>query len=277
VSSFATTLPSVSRYSPESTSLQTNATSAKRSSDHFHIDSALLEIYWYLQTKSEGEAQEFLKYIRSNGPLSLMSTHKWLQDRQTSIAHPQSTSLTVLHEPLVGKKVKLGDESPRKQWKTIVGINDQPIYESSEAERCSPLVTVATVRSAVDMFFKATGLLFYVFPKEQADSIQHDLLNEAEYPGDTPFTAILRKSNSAHKRAQLAEICGVAGVGLLYLRLLDKQQPPPLGLSDYFYSTTKQMLDSTIETNPLRAMKVCALLAMYNIVVKGSVALAYVG
>jgi hypothetical protein len=177
----------------------------------------------------------------------------------------------------VGKKVKLGNESPRKQWKTIVGINDQPIYQSSEAERCSPFVTVATVRGAVDMFFKATGLLFYVFPKEQADSIQHDLLNEAEYPGDTLFTAILRKSNSVQKRAQLAEICGAAGVGLLYLRLLDKQQPPPLGLSDYFYSTTKQMLDSAIKANPLRAMKVCALLAMYNIVVKGSVALAYVG
>lgn len=37
------------------------------------------------------------------------------------------------------------------------------------------------------------------------------------------------------------------------------------------------MLDSAIEANPLRAMKMCALLAMYNVVVKGSVALAYVG
>lgn len=261
----------------ESPPLQSTSTSAKRGSDHFQVDTALLEMFWYLQSKSGDEAQEFLRHIRSNNHLSLLSTHKWLQDRHTSIAQPGSSSFTALNRPPVNKRAKLVDENPKEQWKAIIGINDQAISSSSKAEWSNPSVTLATVKGAMDMFFKATGLLFYVFPKEQADSIQHDLFNESEYPGDTPFATILNKRKSLHERAQLAEICGMAGVGLLYLRALEKQQPPPLGLSDYFYSTTKQLLDSTIEDNPLRAMKVCALLAMYNIVVKGSVAFAYVG
>jgi hypothetical protein len=246
-------------------------------SNHFQVDSALLEMFWYLQSSKSGdEAQAFLKHIRSSGPLNLVSTRKWLQDRQASVAESSSTS-TALPNPPVVEMAKLINETPKEQSKTSVGTNDPVVYGSSEGEGRIQVVTVATVKAAVAMFFMATGLLFYVFPKEQADSIQHDLLNEAKYPGDTPFSVILSKSDSLEERARLAEICGAASVGMLYQRLFDKQQPPPLGLSDYFYSLTKQLLDNTIEANPLRAMKVCAMLAMYNIVVKGSVALAYVG
>jgi hypothetical protein len=277
VSNVETNPPNTLRFPPKIAPLPTKTKNLKRGPDHFQVDSALLEMFWYLQSNNGDEAQDLLRHIRSSGPVGLMSTYKELQDRQTSIALPESTSFTALNKTPVSKKAKLETESLKEQWKTIVDINNPAIYEFPEAKRCSPLVTVATVKAGVDMFFNATGLLFYVFPKEQADAIKHDLLNEAKYPGDTPFTVILSKSKSMQERARLAEICGAASVGMIYQRLFDKQQPPPLGLSDYLYSTTKQMLDSTIEVNPLRAMKVCAMLAMYNIVVKGSVALAYVG
>jgi hypothetical protein len=73
----------------------------------------------------------------------------------------------------------------------------------------------------------------------------------------------------------MCELCGMAAVGVLYMRIDDSSASAELASN--FYSITKHFLDNAIEADPLRATKVCALLALYNIVLHASVALAYVG
>ncbi|KAF2800112.1 hypothetical protein K505DRAFT_320727 [Melanomma pulvis-pyrius CBS 109.77] len=275
-SSAETSRPSTAIFQPESSSRQTDPVFLERGLHHFPADSSCLEVFWYLQTQSLEEAQNYLEYIRSRGPLSLTSNQKWLRDQQKSSARSNSLSDTSVDKPPSAKRAKVIDDGLKEKMRATKIATDSTIYGTSEAQRCSPYVTITTVRNAVSMFFNATGLLFHVFTKDQADYIQHELLNEFRFPSDTPFTTIIGNIISLKDKADLAELCGMAAVGLLYLRLGDKDQAPPVGLSDYFYSTARQMLDSAIEADPLRAMKMCALLAMYNIVVKGSVALAYV-
>lgn len=233
-SSAETSRPSTALFHSESSPRQTDSVSSKRGPDHFQVDSACLEMFWYLQTQSLEEAQKYLEYIRGSGPLSLTSTHKWLRDGQNSSTRSNSLSDNSVDKPPATKRPKVVDGDSKEKMRATEIATDSTIYETSEAQRCSPYVTITTVRNAVNMFFNATGLLFYVFTKDQADSIQHDLLNESKFPGGTSFTAILRNSRSLQDKAQLAELCGMAAVGLLYLRLGDKQQVPPVGLSDYW-------------------------------------------
>jgi hypothetical protein len=70
----------------------------------------------------------------------------------------------------------------------------------------------------------------------------------------------------------LCEACGIAAIGSRYSR---SQISPEHG--NYYFSTARQLLDECIERTPLRAVKVCAILAMCNIVNKATVALAYIG
>jgi hypothetical protein len=45
----------------------------------------------------------------------------------------------------------------------------------------------------------------------------------------------------------------------------------------YFYDLARHYFDAVVEYHPLRAIKVCTLLAQYNIMSKCMVSLAYVG
>lgn len=80
------------------------------------------------------------------------------------------------------------------------------------------------------------------------------------------------REDEAISLATLCEICSIAAFGSRFSRA---QIPPEHG--DYFLNITKQLLEECIADVPLRAMKVCALIAMCNIVNKATAAFAYVG
>ncbi|KAF2708779.1 hypothetical protein K504DRAFT_288900 [Pleomassaria siparia CBS 279.74] len=230
-------------------------------------DTAMFEMRWYLQTQSGEEAQNILAHIDSSGSLSLQPAQKPLQGRQKYGSRYESTldrsmNLHSLTKVPVRRDIDFQGTETNAQ---VTGTGNTERFH----------VTIGSVKGALEMFLNATGLLFHVLSKEQADTIQSDLLDESEYTDDTPFTTILNHCKNLQQKARLAELSGMAAVGLCYLGSFRKSAPPR-GLSDYFYSITKQNLDNSIEADPLRAMKVCALLAMYNIIVKGSVAIAYV-
>ena len=241
-------------------------------------DSTLFEIFWHLQREPTEKAQMFLKYVKSCEHLNASTVEDWLRDRQSqrsqSISSPMSHTRT--------SSVTSADDRSKifnsNTEATVLKRADTAFLNSSprtllEVPTHGPHVTIGVVKRAVDMFFLSTGMMFYIVPREQLDEI----LDSLPFPDIAPFTAVLKSSTTLQSRARLAELCGMAAVGLLYLRIADEGKAPPAKLGHYFYSITKQMLDSAIEANPLRAMKVCALLTLYNIYVKASVALAYVG
>lgn len=242
---------------------------------------SLLEMFWYLQTTSAKDAQDFLAFMRSGAAVGVETMQNWVQERQ-SVGNGV--------EPGSSQQQLMSDISPPTDHSADVAIldvervADDPDPEADVFALAQTLAnqfphwpqaaTVDTVRNAINMFFLCTGSLFHVFSRDEVDVILDEL---GDFQPEDAFVDVLTKDPSLQHNARIAEVCGMAAVGILYLRISDEHPVPPAELAEYFYIITRRKLDSAIRASPLRAMKVCALLAMYNIVLKGSVALAYVG
>jgi hypothetical protein len=88
---------------------------------------------------------------------------------------------------------------------------------------------------------------------------------------------IVAANKDAHTTTIAGGLAGMASIGVVHAQLADPATAPPAELADYFYAVAKLSLDVAIEHNPLHAVKICALIAMYNIIVHATVSLAYLG
>lgn len=125
----------------------------------------------------------------------------------------------------------------------------------------APLATVLqskgdVLMEAFSVFLKCTTTIFHIYTREEVDLLLTESL----------------QANSQVPLSVLCEACAIAAVGSRFSR---SKISPELG--EYFFSITKQLLDECIEKTPLQAIKVCALLAICNIVNKATAAFAYVG
>jgi hypothetical protein len=249
-------------------------------------NATMLEILWFMQNKSEEDAQDLLAYIRSqhNGDFGAMT--RWLKGKRQGITTGslEKTSPDGISDPsLTGRSANDMMDSENEEF----GTARQQNYGSSAASSSmAPRIgdpgsiwrhhaTVATVQRAVQMFFDCTGLLFHVYAEEHVKNILEQTLGSVTSPESTMFLDVLKKH--PHMKIKFAEISGMASVGILYLRATDDAESPPPGLAQHFYDITRWLLDNAIECDPFRAMKICVLLTMYNIVLKATVALVYIG
>lgn len=148
-----------------------------------------------------------------------------------------------------------------------------PRVKFSLSSSVSHLATLAAATTSMQVFFRACGVLFYVFSREQEEE-------SYSYCNKTKERAIADAVNhrpDVQDGIVLAEISGMAAVGTLYLRVSGVEDVPSSDMADYYYAIAKHLLDDAIVASPLRAMKVCVLLALYNIVLHATVALAYIG
>ncbi|KAK1835722.1 hypothetical protein QBC39DRAFT_339461 [Podospora conica] len=114
--------------------------------------------------------------------------------------------------------------------------------------------TLAAIRS----FYSSSGKLFHVFTQEQADGYYRSIFGLEGIPNTSQKVAI-------------ACICSIAAVGVQY-NALDFDKDADL----VFYDIARHFFVNTVEESPLDAVKVCAMLTMYNIMNKTTVALAFV-
>ena len=135
--------------------------------------------------------------------------------------------------------------------------------------------TVDGLHGPLEMFFNCVGALFYIMNREEVQTRIATMT--ASGNNHTPLGNFFSNGSSLQLRTYAAELAGMAAIGVVHSQLADPATAPPADLADYFYAVAKHGLDSAILYNPLRAMKVCALVGMYNIVVKATVALAYIG
>jgi len=135
--------------------------------------------------------------------------------------------------------------------------------------------SVDKINGPLDMFFGCVGALFYIMNQ---DDVQISIAAmKASGNGHIPLGDVLTNGSNIQLRTYAAELAGMAAIGVVHSQLADPETAPPPELADYFYAVAKHGLDSAISFSPLRAMKICSLLGMYNIVVKATVALAYIG
>lgn len=118
-----------------------------------------------------------------------------------------------------------------------------------------------TVKEAIEVFFSCSGRLFHVFSREQVAA---------------HYAALVEARHGLLSQARLKEVLcfvmAVAAVGALYVA--DGSRNPK---GHVFYDVARCYLDDVIERRPYDAIKVCALLAQYNVLSKATVSLSYVG
>ncbi|KAH7132555.1 hypothetical protein B0J11DRAFT_503723 [Dendryphion nanum] len=209
--------------------------------------SDFVELVWHLQTQSEAEARSTLQYIRQHGP------KRWLQYRSAHLSMTGSSVSSML-------RAMTNIPSPINTNFVLGGIAQH--------------ISIDTVKDAVASYYLSTGQLFYVNPEDHVNNIVEEILGDYQ-PTET-FTAVLSAASTLQTKGKLAELCGMAAVGLCYLRLSDQEKFGSPHLCDFFYMTAKDLFDSSIEANSLRAIKLCALFAIYNILKKARVAHAYI-
>lgn len=239
--------------------------------------SALIEIFWHLRTTSTLDAQALPDFVRNGEPLDI---HLLTQYFHGNHPHGHVKQLKTLQDATTARADADLRNIQQSQNVCLTRSSDtfQDLVEPITCISPVACITTTTICEAVDMFLRSAGALFYVFTKTEGDVIIEEILGAQPQSSRTDFMKLLREAATMSRRAQLAELCGMAAVGLLYLRLSQHQNGAHTAESaKLLYSMTRLMLEDAIRFNPLRAMKICALLAMYNIVLKGAVALAYIG
>lgn len=123
-----------------------------------------------------------------------------------------------------------------------------------------PLVDVNATRTAIDSFYSCSGKLFHVLTRQQTEQA---FANIVEHQG-SPYEA---------HQSDVCCIMAVAAVGAQYVNCQgnDKHQ------EETFYEAAKRYFDYVVENRPFIAVKICVLLAMFNVFGKSMVALAYIG
>lgn len=121
------------------------------------------------------------------------------------------------------------------------------------------LPSAEEVARATRGFFKCSGRLFHVFTEMQVAEFHDTVYGGSNNPN-------IAYSNS------VCCLMSVAAVGAQY-----EHGTYELQTEAAFYDIARHYFDSVVQGETLSAIKVCALLALYNILAKAAVALSYAG
>jgi len=253
----------------------------------------MLELLWDLQTKSAPAAKKLLDQIRTGEDISallhsgnldkLAARRNDRAERNAEPSPPTSLESEHLSDALVTPALSSRPQAspsdnttpsfdvatppsenttpPRDGWDDVPLASIEPTTNSEAPVDLvnvseMPVVDPVALKNAVSYFHECTGALLHTFTKEEALEILAELS---------------MNSTSQMSKATLCEVSILAAVSALYSRgTIGPEQIEAL------YTTAKRYLDDAIEADALRAMKVCMLLAAYNIVHKATVALAYI-
>ncbi|EOD50743.1 hypothetical protein GTA08_BOTSDO00263 [Neofusicoccum parvum] len=201
---------------------------------------------WRLKTLPPDEAAQTLERIRtSDDPSALLDSPDSDGPNPKRSRSPDSADLPADQPP------------PAKRQRDMQIAPGDPLHLSSpDCSSAFSILKSPEIRDAFHYFLKCTGVLFHVFTKEQGNAALDD---------------VLHSEDSAIPKVSMCEVCAIAAVGAQY-----SQGRIPVQTGEHFYNIAKYFLDDVVEFDPLRGMKICALFGMYNIVVKGSVALAFI-
>ncbi|KAF1947555.1 hypothetical protein EJ02DRAFT_92320 [Clathrospora elynae] len=257
------------------------AQSQKKKIEQLQKDKAsLYEVLWFLRTKSPDKATALLQHIRSAQGEDVGAILKNFDaNHVASFEHAdepnQFTDDSPSTESSVPTQITLPEvlEHPRlsaspKGQARGPGI---ALHLLSQAQQNA---TVEFLDPPINMFFNCVGALFYVMNRNDVRARYKAIT--ASGNSHLPLGAFFSNESTSQLKTCAAELAGMAAIGVVHFQLADPEKAPPAELADYFYDVAKLGLDSAILYDPLRSMKLCALLGMYNIVVKATVALAYI-
>ncbi|KAK8093245.1 nitrate assimilation regulatory protein nira protein [Apiospora kogelbergensis] len=208
----------------------------------------ILDFVRRLQEVPEDEVLGLVTRLRSGEVLKDL-----FRDAQDSIS-PRASHRQSVHE--TG-----GSPSSHMDGEQVVSIEEPNQLENIfySWNRMS-LSDTTRIQAAVDAFFKASDNWFLVFNKGTVMRYHGDIYaNRPEQP-------------QAMKQAELCCLCAVAAVGMCFVYNDERA----LGYSETLYQTSTHYFALLYKILPLDAIKVCTLLATFNIKNQRTTALAFV-
>ncbi|KAK3941039.1 hypothetical protein QBC46DRAFT_111363 [Diplogelasinospora grovesii] len=237
---------------------------------------ALEKLVSALQAKPPDEAEQLLQRIRTaDDIISLASSDG---DESRSIVASNNGSGGPSLSGSAGSAAASTDSSCGVSNTTISRILDGESSENISGVTAVPLATspqrlrvdasaylirliipsAQSTKAAIQSFFSSSGKLFHVFSPRQVEQSYKSVFSLDGLPNTTQKVAICC-------------LCCVAAIGIQYNAAdFDK------GSEEIFYDVARHFFVDVVEDRPLDAIKVCTLLAMYNIMNKATVALAFV-
>jgi hypothetical protein len=212
------------------------------------------QVYHALRNASPVEALRMFEQVRSAPNLTSVLSDASKTGTQSSLAESSRTSMDTDMSSNSGSMDATGSNETRVVKRTRENsITSCPIWGLQIAD----IPNAKDVREATDGFFSCSGRLFHVFSQEQVE--EH-------------YNITFQQDSGKNRELSICCLAAVAAVGTQYSPSLDDSP-----IEGTFYLIAKHHLDYVIENSPFDAVKVIALLAMYNIMTKKSVSLAYVG
>jgi len=238
--------------------------------------SALYEVLWYLQTTTPESASELLDQLRSDPGKDVGAiVHHFSQHRRDATS--SSDRSTIAFSTPDTTTTSTPDTAGPASLPQLLNGRGRVVQPNDMASRVTrdECATVYNLEGPLEWFFNCVGALFYIMnPEEVRQNVE---LLQASANAQTPLGDLVAPRKNLRLATLAAELAGMASIGVVHAQLADPTTAPPAELADYFYAVAKIGLDAAIQYNPVRAVKICALLAMYNIVVHATVSLAYLG
>lgn len=237
---------------------------------------AMLSILHHLQVDSTESALQLLYRIRAAGNGDIKAMSKCIEREETDapgVRTLSNSSSMEIDEP---------DEMQRKLScaTTLADYSQSPSSpRGQEFSSCHGIlgapaghdVAMDNVQVFIDMFFARVGIISSIFDRSQVDVTVE---TTAVFSG-LAFVEVYNRSSGPKATTELSELAGMLAVGMMYSRAEHPETAPSIEVTMFYYNMARQGLDSAIRHDPLRATKLCALLALFNLSLHPSVAIAY--
>ncbi|KAH7130893.1 hypothetical protein EDB81DRAFT_727833 [Dactylonectria macrodidyma] len=230
----------------------------------------LESLFYALQAKPGQEADRLLQQIRCTdnfrslvGDSSSNSPGVSSRSSPTTGSEEQSlgsdTPVREIANPRLLRGSHVGDGAHGKAQVPTPSPTPRELSTDASTFLMSLVTSNASVaKAAVHSFFTSSGKLFHVFSREQVQSYYEQVLGSDGCPIPSQKTAVCC-------------LAAVAAVGVQY-----NADDFEVGMDGVFYDVAKHFFETLMEEQPLDAIKACTMLAMYNIMNKATVSLAYI-
>ncbi|KAK3382749.1 hypothetical protein B0T24DRAFT_672711 [Lasiosphaeria ovina] len=223
---------------------------------------AMEKLFVALKSNPDSDAESLFRRIRSSSDILAL-----IEMDDSVVSSPSSGSSMSINEKLTPRRASPLTASSDDEMRFSFGspLSNSSSFSSPQllANASASLIRLvmpnaATTKAATESFYRSSGRLFHVFSEEQVASYHSDV-----YQGD----------NNPIPNQKIATCClaAVAAVGVQY-----NEDDFEEGMSEVYYNIAAHYFSSFIGELPLDAIKSCAVLAMYNVMDKSTVALAYI-
>jgi hypothetical protein len=205
-------------------------------------------LYRYLQDRPYNEANRLFERIRDG--LSIEAALEFIK------AEGSSSTLAYRDPP-----------STRVEW--TPQLHDCKLHFENDLSIEASDVLVQALRHGVDCYHSYLGTMFPIYTKPEVDMIITTSL--ASEPADQEAAS----DQLVHKKIAYGELLAICAVGFQY----DRQTLPNGNgtISMQFFKKANLFIDYAVEKAPLRAMRICCCLGIYNVIAKSSLVISYTG